>query len=174
MSNYIAKGEDLTSVADAIRSKSGGSEALIFPNEFVSAIGELPSNAYSNAYVGATASSATSITFSDVEHEPRIALITVNTQANTGEPRMSVSRTNMTVYLLCYKEPNHTSWLARQITVTGSFSSAPYQTTIQNSGIVSAPTLTVTYDETNKTFSVTHTGAKFATGGRYYLLHYFY
>ena len=43
MSNYIVDGSDLTSVADAIRAKSGGSGQLAFPAGFVSEIGNIPS-----------------------------------------------------------------------------------------------------------------------------------
>lgn len=43
MSNYIVDGTDLTSVADAIRAKSGGSGQLAFPADFVSEIGNIPS-----------------------------------------------------------------------------------------------------------------------------------
>lgn len=43
MSNYIVDGSDLTSVANAIRAKSGGSGQLAFPAGFVSEIGAIPS-----------------------------------------------------------------------------------------------------------------------------------
>lgn len=43
MSNYIVDGADLTSVANAIRTKSGGSGQLAFPSGFVSEIGAIPS-----------------------------------------------------------------------------------------------------------------------------------
>jgi hypothetical protein len=42
MSNYIVDGSDLTSVANAIRAKSGGSGQLAFPADFVSAIDAIP------------------------------------------------------------------------------------------------------------------------------------
>lgn len=41
MSEYRTNSEDLTSIADAIRAKSGTSEQLIFPDEFVSAINSI-------------------------------------------------------------------------------------------------------------------------------------
>ena len=44
MSEYLVTSEDLTAVADAIRAKSGGSESLEFPGEFVSEIGNIPSS----------------------------------------------------------------------------------------------------------------------------------
>lgn len=40
---YLTDGDDLTSVADAIRAKSGGSGQLAFPAGFVSEIGNIPS-----------------------------------------------------------------------------------------------------------------------------------
>lgn len=43
MANYIVDGADLTSVANAIRAKSGGSGQLAFPAGFVSEIGNIPS-----------------------------------------------------------------------------------------------------------------------------------
>ena len=39
---YLTDGDDLTSVANAIRAKSGGSGQLAFPAGFVSAIGDIP------------------------------------------------------------------------------------------------------------------------------------
>ena len=42
MSNYIVDGSDLTSVANAIRAKSGGISQLAFPAGFVSEIGNIP------------------------------------------------------------------------------------------------------------------------------------
>lgn len=41
MANYIATTEELTAVADAIRAKGGSSEQLVFPEGFVSAIGDI-------------------------------------------------------------------------------------------------------------------------------------
>lgn len=41
MSNYLVDGADLTSVANAIRAKSGGSASLAFPGGFVSEIGSI-------------------------------------------------------------------------------------------------------------------------------------
>lgn len=43
MSDYIVTGEELTAVADAIRSKSGGNSQLMFPEGFVSEIGNISS-----------------------------------------------------------------------------------------------------------------------------------
>lgn len=43
MSNYIANGDDLTAVANAIRTRGGTNEQLVFPSGFVSAINAIPS-----------------------------------------------------------------------------------------------------------------------------------
>lgn len=43
MANYIATGTDLTSVADAIRTKGGTSSSLEFPSGFITAIQNIPS-----------------------------------------------------------------------------------------------------------------------------------
>lgn len=43
MANYIASDTDLTSVANAIRTKGGTSASLIFPSGFVSAVQNIPS-----------------------------------------------------------------------------------------------------------------------------------
>ena len=48
MSNYLVNSTDLTSVADAIRAKSGGSSSLEFPTDFVSEIGSIPSGGGGN------------------------------------------------------------------------------------------------------------------------------
>lgn len=42
MSKYTVDGSDLTSIANAIRTKGETSASLSFPNEFVSAIGNIP------------------------------------------------------------------------------------------------------------------------------------
>lgn len=49
MSNYLVDGADLTSVANAIRTKGGTSAALAFPAGFVSAIGAIPTGGGDNA-----------------------------------------------------------------------------------------------------------------------------
>lgn len=52
MSNYIVSDTDLTSVANAIRTKGGTSAQLAFPAEFVSAIADIPSGGGSNIVEG--------------------------------------------------------------------------------------------------------------------------
>lgn len=52
MSNYLVDGADLTSVADAIRAKSGGSGSLAFPAGFVSAVQAIPSGGNIQAATG--------------------------------------------------------------------------------------------------------------------------
>lgn len=44
MADYLVTDSELTSIADAIRTKGGTSAALSFPTEFVSAIGDIGSN----------------------------------------------------------------------------------------------------------------------------------
>ena len=43
MANYLVTDTELTSIADAIRTKGGTSESLEFPTDFVSAIENIPS-----------------------------------------------------------------------------------------------------------------------------------
>lgn len=43
--NYVTSDTELTGIADAIRAKTGGTEELTYPDEFVSEIGGLKSNA---------------------------------------------------------------------------------------------------------------------------------
>ena len=43
MSNYLVTDTDMTSVANAIRTKGGTSESLAFPTGFVNAINDIPS-----------------------------------------------------------------------------------------------------------------------------------
>lgn len=43
MANYLVTDTELTSIADAIRTKGGTSASLEFPTDFVSAIGNIPS-----------------------------------------------------------------------------------------------------------------------------------
>ena len=44
MATYNVQGTSLTAVADAIRAKSGGTDELVFPDGFVSEIGNIPSS----------------------------------------------------------------------------------------------------------------------------------
>lgn len=53
MPNYIVQGSDLTSIANAIRTKGSTSEQLAFPTGFVSAIGDIPSGGQA-VYVSST------------------------------------------------------------------------------------------------------------------------
>lgn len=50
--DYKVKGTDLTSVADAIRTKAGISGGLSFPDGFVSEIGNIPSGGSANVVTG--------------------------------------------------------------------------------------------------------------------------
>lgn len=51
MSNYLVDGADLTSVANAIRTKGGTSASLAFPSGFVSAIAAIPSGGGGSDYL---------------------------------------------------------------------------------------------------------------------------
>lgn len=44
--DYLTTDTDITKVADAIRSKTGSTNALVFPDGFVEAIGNIPTGAY--------------------------------------------------------------------------------------------------------------------------------
>ena len=59
MANYLINDTQLTSVADAIRAKSGGSAGLAFPSGFISEIGNISSGG------GGTASSGNDVVFYD-------------------------------------------------------------------------------------------------------------
>ena len=67
MSKFYVDGTDLTSVANAIRTKGGTSASLSFPNEFVSAIGNIPtggggsSNLVTGTFTGTTAGEALTV-----------------------------------------------------------------------------------------------------------------
>ena len=52
MSNYIVADSDLTSVANAIRTKGGTSAQLAFPSGFVSAIGDISGGGGATTYTG--------------------------------------------------------------------------------------------------------------------------
>ena len=52
---YITNSTELTSVADAIRTKGGTSESLVYPTEFVSAIENMSGNNYSTVTLHDTA-----------------------------------------------------------------------------------------------------------------------
>lgn len=51
MSNYLVTDTDMTSVADAIRTKGGTSASLAFPTGFVNAINDIPSGGGANVNV---------------------------------------------------------------------------------------------------------------------------
>ena len=60
MSNYIVDGADLTSVANAIRTKGGTSAQLAFPAGFVSAIGDIPTGGGTPSNISVTWHNASS------------------------------------------------------------------------------------------------------------------
>lgn len=144
--DYIVTDTELTSVADAIRTKGGTSAALSFPSEFVSAIGAISSGGitpvgtvtinaagntdvtyYATAYVaaGSAATPATSIT----------ANPTISVNASTGLITASVSGSQSVT-------PNVsagyvTAGTAGNVTVTGS---KTYQLTAQAAKTVTPTT----------------------------------
>ena len=59
---YITNSTELTSVADAIRTKCGTSESLVYPTEFVSAIENMSGNNYSTVTLHETTTKTSSYT----------------------------------------------------------------------------------------------------------------
>lgn len=55
MAMYLASDTEITSIADAIRTKGGTSSALVFPTDFVTAIQNIPSGGASLTTLTATA-----------------------------------------------------------------------------------------------------------------------
>lgn len=68
MSNYLVDGADLTSIANAIRTKGGTSAQLAFPAGFVSSIGAIPTGGGGLEYDTGTFTLATDVTFTTVPH----------------------------------------------------------------------------------------------------------
>lgn len=69
MADYLVTDTELTSVADAIRTKGGTSSSLSFPTGFVSAIGNIPSgggSSFALVYDGTVTANTTSTTSSQV------------------------------------------------------------------------------------------------------------
>lgn len=65
MSKYLVEGTDLTSVANAIRTKGGTSASLGFPSDFITAIGNISGGgsvpAVTGTFTGTTAGSAITV-----------------------------------------------------------------------------------------------------------------
>lgn len=78
MSNYLVDGSDLTSVADAIRAKSGGSASLAFPAGFVSEIQAIPT--------GSTFDEDADFCFWDYDGTPLYSFSRAEIQAMTELP----------------------------------------------------------------------------------------
>jgi len=78
MSNYIVDGADLTSVANAIRTKGGTSAQLSFPTEFVSAIGAIQTGGGNVQIEELTPTSSMSSVTLSVGFEPAYMLIMDN------------------------------------------------------------------------------------------------
>ena len=63
----------LTAIADAIRAKTGGSSQLVFPMQFVSEIGNIPSGGGGSVDSGTVVFSENTTTFSvDLDFEPTV------------------------------------------------------------------------------------------------------
>ena len=67
MSKYIVDGSDLTSVADAIRSKGETTASLEFPSGFVDAIGDISGGGSNSKFVDLIDRSITTVTAEDLE-----------------------------------------------------------------------------------------------------------
>lgn len=91
MASYIVSDTDMTSVANAIRTKGGTSASLTFPNGFVSAIQNIPGGGGGGWTVGtktATASNyPTSLSFTGMSGQPKAfflrATVAVSSSGNT-------------------------------------------------------------------------------------------
>lgn len=81
MAQYITTGEELTSVADAIRAKTGGNSPLVYPTGFVNAI-----NGLSHNWLGEDAE------LIDTVHQETVKL------SDTTFNASSVSTSNTTIY----------------------------------------------------------------------------
>lgn len=103
MGNYLVDGADLTSIANAIRTKGGTSAQLAFPADFVSAIGAIPAGGglepdYSVTLTPDNPASTSNVTLNiqqdwstpgmfvlvrqDLTILPQLAIITVNSDAS--------------------------------------------------------------------------------------------
>lgn len=81
MANYLTTDTDLTSVANAIRTKGGTSASLAFPADFVSAIAAIPSGGGGDyEMVGGTVTLASEETSVSVEtgFDPEFAYISIS------------------------------------------------------------------------------------------------
>lgn len=91
MANYLTTDTDLTSVADAIRTKGGTSASLAFPADFVSAIAAIPSgggDSDSGSFV-ATSASPISLTLTTTKKRSRLVIWADSIDATTdisGKP----------------------------------------------------------------------------------------
>lgn len=93
MSDYIVKDTELTSVANAIRIKGGTNSQLVFPNGFVSAIGNISggggSSDFSTAEVTITNNSGNEIKFSAPFYIAQYKAIQSFMWTNTEEPTIN-------------------------------------------------------------------------------------
>lgn len=110
MSNYLVDSTDLTSVANAIRAKSGGSSPLEFPTDFVSEIGSIPSGGGSNIVASGTVTGndTTKVTFSAGSKMPQKDFAVVMWMSvGTEYPRNS---TNKIIYTEIFVDSTYISF----------------------------------------------------------------
>lgn len=75
---YLTDGDDLTSVANAIRAKSGGSSQLAFPAGFVSSIQAIPSGGGGNQYTFSSYTLAANSSINTAINNANIPLVSQN------------------------------------------------------------------------------------------------
>lgn len=95
---YIATAEDLTSVADAIRSKSGLTGSLAFPDGFVSGISGIAKASYihrTGRYIPPANLSVLTIPIGGVNRQPVLYVVVAD---NTSEPSGVISSVTFVNY----------------------------------------------------------------------------
>lgn len=96
MSDYIVKDTELTSVANAIRTKGGTNSQLVFPSGFVSAIGNISGGGGSSDF------STAEVTFVTT-NEPDINLVFLNVQNDGIYDVINITQSTQTVTVPLYK-----------------------------------------------------------------------
>ena len=100
MSDYIVKDTELTSVANAIRIKGGTNSQLVFPGEFVSAIGNI------NGGGGSSDFSTAEVTFISVSNTYGADATTVDNDSIKHETYEVTPQNPVTVTVPLYKGKN--------------------------------------------------------------------
>lgn len=143
---YMAKGSDLTALADKIREKTGGSEALQFPSGFIAGVNGLANFGATSFMVGS--SNTNTITFSGLEGKP-------NAWAVYGAVGALVTGTPIVIYAA----DNGETAMGRAMT-SGS------------ANISSISSSQITQTKTASSLKVTLSGSsRFKASTRYYLLY---